>query len=134
MLKKYLLILVFGFFGAMCRYGIGLAINDTISWGTLFVNLIGSFLLPFVFTGLSDTEFFSKELITAMGTGFIGAFTTFSAFTLDIIKMFQNGELLAASLYLFASLAGGLLAAASGVSISQSMVMKFGKKGELDAE
>lgn len=129
-MKKYILITAFGIAGAMCRYGMGLAMNGAIPWGTLTVNLIGCFLLPFVFVYLSESKIFSKELVAAIGTGFVGAFTTFSAFTVDLVKMIDKGDTVVAVLYLAVSLAGGLIAAYISVSISRYLVRKYFKKEE----
>ena len=129
-MKKYILIFIFGIAGSICRYGIGLAANGAFPWGTLTVNLVGSLLLPFIFVCLAETGVFSKDMITVIGTGFIGAFTTFSAFTLDNIKLFEQGKPETAVLYLLASLAGGLFAAYAGVRLSLVMIRKYLKKAD----
>ncbi len=127
-LKKYILIIIFGIVGAMSRYGIGLIMNRSFPFGTMLVNLIGCFILPVIFIGLKETGIFSKEVISAMGTGFIGAFTTFSAFTVDIIKMLDQGKLTVALFYLFAGLAGGSFAAYAGVAISDYLIHRYKKR------
>jgi len=127
-MKKYILIGIFGMGGAICRYGIGHLFNESSPWGTLIVNLTGCFLLPFIFVFLREIGIFSKELVTAIGTGFIGAFTTFSTFTMDIIKLTDHGKITMAVIYLFISLAGGLIAAAVSVTLSNLAVAKYIKK------
>lgn len=117
-MRKYILIGILGFGGALCRYGTGILFHTDFPWGTLIVNLAGCFLLPIIFILLQELDSFSKEIIAAMGTGFIGAFTTFSTFTTDFTKLISDGNMVKGSIYLFTSLAGGLIVTAISVKIS----------------
>jgi Integral membrane protein possibly involved in chromosome condensation len=127
-MKKYILIGLFGIGGAICRYCIGLIFHETFPWGTLIVNIVGCLLLPFLFVFIKETGIFSREIVTALGTGFIGAFTTFSSFTIDIIKLYDSGKSVMAILYLVTSLAGGMIAATISFSISNYLADKWLKK------
>lgn len=129
-MKKYILIGIFGIGGAICRYVIGLFFNTAFPWATLIVNLAGCFLLPVIFVFIQKTGIFSREIVTAMGTGFIGAFTTFSTFSADIIKLVGDGKTAAAGIYLFTSLAGGLIAVVMGIELSNFAADKLIKKEE----
>lgn len=127
-MKKYILIGIFGIAGAMFRYGTGLLFHSTFPWGTLTVNFAGCLLLPFIFIFIRDTGILSKELVTALGTGFIGAFTTFSSFTVDIVKLIGSGWPTLAAVYLGTSLASGMIAAYVSVKLSTCAVDKYLKK------
>ncbi len=89
-----------GFFGAIARYLLANQIsrwftglfNLTLPVGTLFVNITGSFLLAlFVVWSLHRTDF-SLNTRLLVGTGFFGAYTTFSTFATESIGLFQRGE------------------------------------------
>ncbi|SHO45585.1 fluoride efflux transporter CrcB [Anaerocolumna xylanovorans] len=127
-MKKYLLLFLFGMGGAICRYGIGLLFHETFPWGTFSVNIIGCILLPIVLVFMRETKIISKEYITIIGTGFIGAFTTFSSFIADIITLSNNGKKSMAIIYLFVSLAGGLIATSVSLSICNYAVDKYLKR------
>jgi CrcB protein len=129
-MKKYTLITIFAIAGAICRYVIGLMMNGAFPWGTLTVNLVGCFLLPAFFILMKETGWISGEMITAIGTGFIGAFTTFSAFSLDVIKLLDQREWVNAVLYLSVSLAGGLFMAYLSVTLCTFIIRKYLKKEE----
>lgn len=129
-MKKYILIGIFGIGGAVCRFSIGTLFSTAFPWGTLIVNLAGCFLLPVIFVFLREVGSFSGEIITAMGTGFVGAFTTFSTFSTDLIKLVNGGNIAMACIYLFASLFGGLIAATVSINVSNYAADKFIKKEE----
>lgn len=129
-MKKYILIGIFGIGGAICRYGIGVLFSAAFPWGTLIVNIAGCFLLPIIFVFIRKAGCFSGEMVTAMGTGFVGAFTTFSTFSTDIIKLADGGNVAMACIYLFTSLAGGMIAVAVSIYISNIAADKFLKKEE----
>lgn len=116
----FILVGIGGFFGAVSRYKIAVVMNKktktALPSGTLTVNILGSFLLG-IMTGLSISHKF--ELL--FGTGFMGAFTTFSTFKLENIQMHANkqGHLLV--LYLFLTYGVGLTAAFIGLIIGSRL-------------
>lgn len=122
-----MLIGLMGIAGAICRYLISLLFQGSFPWGTLTVNILGCLLLPFVFIFIRELGFLSEDLINAMGTGFVGAFTTFSSFSVEIIRMIENGKTAAAFTYLFVSTAGGFLAAYVSILFSYYAIRKFMK-------
>jgi CrcB protein len=92
-------LLYIGFFGAlgcMARFLVSdwtyqLA-GRSLPYGTLLVNLLGSFLLGFLMTfGLRST-LLSPELRLGIGVGFLGGFTTFSTFSYETIKLLEDGS------------------------------------------
>jgi len=87
-----------GFFGANARYLLTLWVDDvmTLRWGsfpygTLFVNVIGSFGLACFSVWFSAKTGMSPQLRLLAGAGFFGAFTTFSTFANDSMAMLQGG-------------------------------------------
>lgn len=120
----YILIGVAGFLGAILRYLIGFVFfsDSFFPITTLCINLSGSFLLARIMYSSWRKIPLSAELKTAIGTGFIGSFTTFSTFSVETVNLFQNGKVLFGFLYIFLSLFGGYFMAYLGVHM---------KKGEL---
>ncbi len=120
MLQLYLVVAVGGFVGAPSRYLLDRAINRRIEsdlpWGTFLVNISGSFLLGLL-TGLSLSNHLSPLTNALLGTGFCGAYTTFSTFTFETLRLFEVGQILDAILNAFVSLLVGLLGAGAGLAI-----------------
>ncbi|MBI5137051.1 MAG: fluoride efflux transporter CrcB [Nitrospirae bacterium] len=89
-----------GFFGAVARYLLGgwvyRLLPGTFPFGTLFVNVLGSLLLGVVFQLGTERAALSPELRVALATGFLGAFTTFSTFSLETVNLLREGSLLMA--------------------------------------
>ncbi|HET7658142.1 MAG TPA: fluoride efflux transporter CrcB [Bacillales bacterium] len=112
------LIVVGGFFGAMSRYAISQWVKNkyasSFPVSTLIVNLAGSFLLGWLIGSGIGANW--KSLL---GTGFMGAFTTFSTFKLDTVKLFEKKLNRTAVLYLAVSYLGGILLAFCGLAIGQ---------------
>ena len=116
------LLIVFGALGTLARYALqGLVqerTNSTFPSGTLVVNLLGCFLLggiaEYALTHLS----ISPELRIGITVGFFGAFTTFSTFSFETARMLQDSEWRRATIYVVASVIGGLVAIFSGMKIA----------------
>ena len=110
-----------GIVGAPTRYlvdGLVLDRSDgTLPLGTLFVNVTGSFLLG-VLTGLALYHAFPSTPKTILGTGFCGAYTTFSTFTYETIRLAEARETAAALRVLVSSLVVPALAAALGLALA----------------
>lgn len=110
-------IAVFGALGSLARYGVGLAakawLGASFPYGTLAVNLVGSFVLALIVT-LALSGRVSEELRLAIGVGFCGAFTTFSTFELEVQQLIAAGRPLEASAYVVSSLALGFWAVLLG--------------------
>ena len=98
--------------GAVARWGLGLALNGvfaTIPAGTLAANLIGGYLIGAAVAVFHINVELSPELKLFFITGFLGALTTFSTFSAEVVHLIQNARYGwaagAASLHLFGSLA-----------------------------
>ncbi|WP_462412707.1 fluoride efflux transporter CrcB [Neobacillus sp. Marseille-QA0830] len=109
-----ILVAVGGFFGAMSRFGISQFIKSrypsTFPFATLWINLLGSFLLGVIF-GVNAANLWRLLL----GTGFMGAFTTFSTFKLENVQLLEKGNWQVAGLYLAISYSCGILLAFLGI-------------------
>lgn len=72
----------------------------------MFVNLLGSFGLAFISRALPDRTWLGVPLTLTIGTGVFGGFTTYSAFNLELLLLFQRGDNLRALAYAFVTLIG----------------------------
>ena len=117
------LLIVFGALGTLARYGMqGLVqerVAGTFPYGTLVVNLSGCLLLggiaQYALTHLS----IAPDWRIGITTGFFGAFTTFSTFSLETARMIQDSDWRRASIYILTSLVGGLIAVFCGIKIAE---------------
>jgi len=108
------------FIGGISRYLLSQIIQSkflsAFPFGTLAVNILGCFLIGLVF-GLSERGNINQEWRLFLGTGVLGGFTTFSAFSNETFGLLRSGQLSYASLYILASVFIGLLATFIGYSI-----------------
>lgn len=106
-----------GFFGSIARFSLSELFKRQFTVklpvATLGVNVIGSFLLG-LFIGVQLDELW----LALLGTGFLGAFTTFSTFTLENIQLLLQRERIIALTYIIFSLSGAILFAYIGYSIA----------------
>lgn len=110
-IKLFLAIGVGGIIGSVLRYGISLLFSgesDQFPVQTLIVNLVGCFLLSFLFNHHRIKRSMSPIVFTSVGTGLIGSFTTFSTFAVETVRLFDYYPLLAIS-YVLISICGGLI-------------------------
>ena len=104
-----------GFFGATTRYLVGGWVQDwsrsvSFPYGTVAVNLLGAFLLGFLFYLGENRQLFTPDTRALLFIGFLGAFTTFSTFELEGFNLFSRGQTLAGWLYLGGQVLLGFLA------------------------
>lgn len=116
----YVWVALFGVLGALCRYLTGVwIVSPGFPLATLIINIVGCFLLAIVMKYLAELPYISKTIITALGTGFVGSFTTFSTFSLESIQLIEKHWYGTAVLYIAASLIGGLLSSRFGFYVSE---------------
>ena len=114
---KVVLVALAGAAGALTRWGIGSVVGTrSFPWATLAVNVAGSFALGWVLAG----DRWSVTATTAVTVGFLGAFTTFSTFAFEATSLARDDRAGTAFLYVAASMALGLLAAAGGWRLGRS--------------
>lgn len=102
--------------GAQAAFGAG------FPYGTLFVNVTGSFAMGIfvaVFAHLGNP---SQEMRAFLTVGLLGGFTTFSSFSLDAVTLYERGEIMAAFIYITASLVLSLAAVFAGMFLVRSFV------------
>ena len=107
-----------GALGAPARYGISLAVTitpGTLPWGTLWINVSGSFALGGLLAVLLARFPADRYLRPFLATGFLGAYTTYSTFATETDLLIRNGHAGIAAAYVAASLAAGLAAAWAGL-------------------
>ncbi|MBO6719896.1 MAG: fluoride efflux transporter CrcB [Rhizobiaceae bacterium] len=92
----------------------------TFPWGTLTVNIVGSFLMGVFIEWLARRVGASAELRLFVATGILGGFTTFSAFSLDVAVLWERGAHAAAAGYVAASVAGAIAALFAGLMFART--------------
>lgn len=97
-----------GAMGAMGRYGmmslIGRRMGEAFPYATLGVNVLGSFAMGVLVALLARyLPPMQQEIRLLLGVGFLGAFTTFSAFSLDVLTLYERGQWAAALVYMLVS-------------------------------
>lgn len=123
-MRELLLVAGGGALGSMARYGISewtrSRFGERFPWGTFAVNVSGSLLLGLIL-GLALTGKTSREARAFLGAGFMGAFTTFSTFSLETWALFESGKLAAAALNVIGNLGLGLVGAAAGFALGRTL-------------
>jgi CrcB protein len=110
-----------GAFGAIARYyvtdWVRSAAGAEMPWGTLVVNVAGSFVFGFLFVWLQSraASTFARELLLI---GFLGSFTTFSTFSYETVALARTGELVRAGGYAVGSLALGVVGVLLGAGLA----------------
>jgi len=96
-MKQMLAIAAGGAMGAVLRWWLAGAIQrlagGSFPWGTLAVNVLGSFLLGFLFVWLLERSTVGELTRLAITVGFLGAFTTFSTFSVETVRLMNEGAL-----------------------------------------
>ena len=95
-MKNIALVALGGSAGAVARYALTRVISETVihhyPWATLVINLSGCFFIGLIFE-LFEEALVSDELRVLLSIGFLGAFTTFSTYSLETINLFKAGQL-----------------------------------------
>ncbi|EAU54168.1 fluoride efflux transporter CrcB [Mariprofundus ferrooxydans] len=125
MMQQLAAVAIGGAAGAVARWLMASAIQrvagGAFPWGTFAVNALGSFLLGFLFVWLIERSTAGELLRLAITVGFLGAFTTFSTYSLESVRLLQEGAFQMA----FGNIAGQLLVclplAWLGVQLARSL-------------
>lgn len=109
-----------GFFGAIVRYTVGEWIHTGAGFplGTFVINLSGCFFLAWFLTMTGKRWMLNPSLALGIGTGFTGAFTTFSTFSVETLHLINSHQFLFALLYVLVSVLGGLGLAFAGAKLA----------------
>jgi CrcB protein len=118
-LENIVLVGIGGFIGANVRYFVTLGVGDVIGrqfpFGTLLVNVTGSFLLAVFLAWLANHAHVGESVRLLTAVGFFGAYTTFSSFGNESIALLQNGNWLGGILYIVGTNAIYLLSIVPGL-------------------
>ena len=119
------LVAVGGVVGAVARYGVARGVptpTDAFPWATFTVNVSGSLALGVLLTLVVERVPRGRMLRPLVGTGVIGAYTTFATLAVETVLLVRDGRAGTAALYLAASLAAGLAAATAGIALTRGAV------------
>jgi len=115
-----------GALGAIGRYLTVVAVNNFTSghfpWGTFVVNIVGSFLLGLAFVFIVERLPAESLFRTLLMVGFLGAFTTFSTFSLEVVTLVEKGNLVDAGAYVLMSVILCVIATSAAVVIGRMLV------------
>lgn len=123
---NYLLLAVGGAIGTIIRFAL---VSSTIDyfkqpifpWGTLLVNLLGSFLIG-ILAGLNESDILNPGTRTFLFIGLLGGFTTFSAFSLESLQLIRQAQITYALAYVLSSTMLGITLAAGGFFLSKFLL------------
>ncbi len=114
-----------GFLGANARYLLGGVISER--WGTVFpygtfvINVTGSFILGFFMAYAQERPWVAPGARLMFAVGFVGAYTTFSTFEYETMRLIQQRELLLATWNALGSLLSGAIAVFAGIVLGSSL-------------
>lgn len=110
-----------GAIGAVARVALAASFPATpgrLPWATLMENVAGAFLLAVILTLLLQRTHLPAELRLLVGTGALGAFTTYSTMAVEMTELLRDGHLAVAGAYAAGSLVLGITAALAGVAVA----------------
>lgn len=115
----YLIVFVGAGIGGALRHGVNIAaarqLGTDFPYGTMAVNLVGSLAMGLIAGYLAFKGDAAQGLRLFFATGILGGFTTFSAFSLDVVTLVERGDIANAALYAGVSVAGSVLALFAGL-------------------
>jgi CrcB protein len=121
-LQKYLLIAAGGALGSIARYWVGATVSGRAGtrfpWGTFVVNITACVIIGFAITWLGRHTEVSRSWYYLIPTGFIGAYSTFSTYEWETLTLMKTDEVAMAALYIFSSMAFGLIAVWLGARLA----------------
>lgn len=122
-MNALLLVALGGALGSLARYGASLGVNrwaqSSFPWGTLFVNILGSFLIGLIMVWVLKAGEVRENYRLLLVTGIMGGFTTFSSFSWETWKLIEEGRLPLAAANIFMSVGICLLATIAGVMLAK---------------
>lgn len=122
-MTKALYIALGGALGTLCRYlvgaGLGRLLPGKLPWGTLAVNVLGSFAIGVVMAFFAERSALDSQLRMALTVGFLGGFTTYSAFAFEVVTLARDGELATLGVYLGLLLVLSLGGCLAGIALGR---------------
>jgi CrcB protein len=127
--SNILMVGIGGFLGSIARFvtsrSIDSKVNSIFPYGTFAVNIIGSFIIGFIYGLAIRKAPFPESWRLLLGAGFCGGFTTFSAFAWENLNLIQGKFVTVSILYVLISLVAGFLAVMSGAWASRFLLNLF---------
>jgi CrcB protein len=120
-MQSYLLVFLGAGVGGALRHGVNLGaarlLGSGFPWGTLTVNVVGGFAMGVLagWLALKAGEAWTQPVRLLLATGVLGGFTTFSAFSLDVVLLWDRGQVAGAAAYVLASVAFSILGLVLGL-------------------
>lgn len=115
-----------GAIGAVARHLVAGQISHWLGtgfpWGIMIVNILGSFAMGALIETLALTWSPPQEVRAFLAVGILGAFTTFSTFSMDIVLLYQRGDFLAMGLYVAGSVTLAVLALVAGLALVRGLL------------
>jgi CrcB protein len=124
-MKSYLLVFLGAGIGGVLRHGLNVGCarmcGTAFPWGTLTVNVVGSFIMGAIAGWLASKagEAWSQSLRLFLTTGILGGFTTFSAFSLDAVLIWERGQSGLAATYVAASVLLSIAGLVAGLCVAR---------------
>lgn len=126
----YFFVGIGGIIGSMLRYILSILAVDIwgkgFPLGTLLINLSGAFILGWLTSRLVVPKKLPPSLLTALSTGVIGSFTTFSTFCIETVNLIESAHYIKGFLYMILSLLGGLFFVRLGINLGEQQLKKRG--------
>lgn len=109
--------------GALGRHFVNLGmvalLGHGFPWGTIAVNVLGSFIMGVIVHAMAVSWTVTPEVRALLTVGFLGAFTTFSTFSLDVATLYGRGQLSLAAIYIVASVVVSVAALFAGLRLAR---------------
>jgi len=114
-----------GALGALARYGLGGWLTSrfpgSFPWETFIINISGSFIIGLLFVIFTERLMPHPALRVSLMVGFVGAYTTFSTFSLETFRLIEDGAVGLALANIFGSVTAGLVAVYLGIVIARAI-------------
>ena len=115
-----------GAIGAVARHSVSVMMNSVMGtgfpWGTFTVNVVGSFLMGALIEVSALKLSMGLETRALLVTGFLGAFTTFSTFSLDVVTLYERGNMGLSALYVIVSVVVGISALFGAIALVRGIL------------
>ena len=127
MLKQLLFAALGGGVGSCFRYLVShwfaKTFTSTFPWGTFVGNITGCLLIGFLMDAVTRNASLENDLRLLLVVGVCGGYTTFSTFSAENLRLFENGDYLTLALYIFASVILGIIAVFGGHFLSKTLIL-----------